>query len=138
MASCLYLMFLPFETPYKNGTQKLNDKNRLSDIRLQKKSINIPKLVSEQQQEETITFYHWKLHASFFLVSTMYPCLDRDETMWMSSQYLSEMDGPFSHTHSLHVARQTMMNYGYIWHNAGGLAPNTIKLKCLRWREREK
>lgn len=81
MASCLSLILLPFETPCENGTQKLNDKNRLSDIRLQKKSINVPKLVSEQQQEEPITFYHQKLHAGFFLISTMYPCLDRDETM---------------------------------------------------------
>lgn len=39
-------------------TQKSYDNNRLSDTRLQKKSVNFPKLVLEQQQEEPMAFYH--------------------------------------------------------------------------------
>lgn len=58
VASCLSLILFPFETPYQNGTQKPNDKTKLSDIRLQKESVNFPKLVLGQQQEEPMTFYH--------------------------------------------------------------------------------
>lgn len=57
VASCLSLILFPFETFYQNGTQKSNDKNRFSDIRLQKKSVNVPKLVLEQKREEPMTFY---------------------------------------------------------------------------------
>lgn len=55
VASCLSFILFHFETPYRNRIQKSNDKNRLSDIRLQKKSVHIPKLVLEQQQKEPVS-----------------------------------------------------------------------------------
>lgn len=56
VASCLSLILSPFETPYQNGTQKSNDKNRPADMRLQKKSVNVPKVVLKRQQEEPMRF----------------------------------------------------------------------------------
>lgn len=56
VASCLSFAFL-LRHPTKM-TQKSYDNNRLSDTRLQKKSVNFPKLVLEQQQEEPMAFYH--------------------------------------------------------------------------------
>lgn len=58
VASCLSLIFFPFETPSQNRTQKSNDKNRLSDIKLQKKNVNFSQPVLELQQEEPMTIYH--------------------------------------------------------------------------------
>lgn len=54
--SCLSLIHSPFETLYQNGIQKSNDKNRPADTRLQKKSVNVPKLVLKPQQEELMRF----------------------------------------------------------------------------------
>lgn len=71
---------------------------------------------------------------------TMHPCLDWDETVWMSSWYSLEMCNPFSHALCFQVAQETMMNYFYSWRNTGGLPPRAVKLrvKYLKGSEGEK